>query len=258
MTAIFDMHDEVRRTPVPLDVAATFDAESKQAAIVEWTNRMVHAHVASRLFAGLVPQMMRAGIESGFQAATAEAVVNELRHARLCGAVVEALGGQARAPLPDVCDVPRHDGVSPLEGLLRNVLSIICLDETVVVAQLENRHRNASESTMRRVIAEILDDEINHSRLGWRLLQGLAPRIDAGMRERLGAYLVPAFARLFDEHLGGGGSNGVDSKTVFVDVINEVIVPRLEAVDFPARAAVEAALAAPDAMDDPIAWAATD
>ena len=143
--------------------------------------------------------------------------------------------------------------------MLRNVLSIVCLDETVVVAQLENRHRNARQSTLRRVIAEILDDEINHSRLGWRLLQNLAPRIDAGMRERLGAYLVPAFARLFEENLSGGaGSNAVDSKTVFVDAINEVIVPRLEAVDLPARAAVEAVLAAPDAVDDVVAWPATD
>jgi len=41
------------------------------------------------------------------------------------------------------------------------------------VAVLENRYRHARESTFRRVIAEILDDEINHSRLGWRLLQQL-------------------------------------------------------------------------------------
>ena len=93
MTAVFDPRGEVRRPPVAFDVAATFDAESRQAAIVEWTNRMVHANVASRLFAGLLPQMMRAGVDSGFQAATAEAVVDELRHARLCAAVVEALGG---------------------------------------------------------------------------------------------------------------------------------------------------------------------
>src|SRR4051812_27255196 len=199
------MHDEVRRTPVPLDVATTFDAESRQAAIAEWTNRMVHSHVASRLFAGLVPQMMRAGIDSAFQAASAEAVVNGLRHARLCGAVVEALGGQARAPLPDVCDVPRHDDVAPLEGLLRNVLSIICLDETVAVAQLENSHRNARESTLRRVLAEILDDEINHSRLGWRLLQSPAPRIDAGVRQRVRAYLLPPLPRVFGGAPGGQG-----------------------------------------------------
>jgi hypothetical protein len=134
----------------------------------------------------------------------------------------------------------------------------VCLDETVTAAQLENRHRFARESTLRRVIAEILDDKIKHSRLGWRMLQTLAPRMDAEMRARLGAYLVTAFARLFDKHLPayGAGLRAFDSKATFVEAVNEVIVPRLEACDFPARTAVEAALAAPS--DDVVIWAATD
>jgi hypothetical protein len=258
VTAVFDMRDEVRRTPVALDVSAAFDAGSRQAAIAEWTERMVDAHVSTRLFAGLLPQMMHAGIEAGFQAAAAEAVVDELRHLRLCGAVVDALGGEACASLPEPSDVPRHDDVGPLEGLLRNILSIVCLDETVAAAQLENRHRFARESTLRRVIAEILDDKIKHSRLGWRLLQTLAPRLDPEMRARLGAYLVTAFACLFDKHLPayGAGAREFDSKATFVEAVNEVIVPRLEACDFPARTAVDAALAAP--ADDLVLWAATD
>lgn len=258
MTTVFDMRDELRRTPVALDVAAALDAGSRQAAIAEWITRMVDAHVMSRLFAGLLPQMMRAGVEAAFQAAAAEAVVDELRHARLCAAVVEALGGEARAPLPEPCDVPRHDDVEPLEGLLRNVVSIVCLETTVTVAQLENRHRFVRESTLRRVIAEILDDEIKHSRIGWRMLQTLAPRLDGRRRERLGAYLLTAFTRLFDKHLPtyGIGSRSFDSKAVFVEAVNEVIIPRLEACDLPARMALDAALAAPS--DDGVVWAATD
>jgi hypothetical protein len=258
---MIDLRNEARRTPGAFDTAIKLDDESRQAAIAEWTARMVDEQIASRLFAGLLPQMMRAGVDAGFQAAAAEAVVDELRHARLCAAVVEALGGEARAPMIGFEDVPRHDEVGPLEALLRNVLSISCLEETVAVALLENSHRLARESTLRRVIAEILDDEIRHSRLGWRMLQNLAPRIDGRMRERLGAYLVPAFARLFDRHLTSGGAPGtqtVASKVLFVEAVNEVIVPRLEAFELPAREAVEAALAAPDAADDAVIWAATD
>ena len=136
-----------------------------------------------------------------------------------------------------------------------------CLEETAAVALLENDHRLARESTLRRVIAEILDDEIRHSRLGWRMLQSLAPRIDGPMRKRLGAYLVPAFARLFDRHLTSGeapGAQTVSAKVLFVEVVNEVIVPRLEAFDLPAREAVEAALALPDPADDVVVWATTD
>ena len=258
MTAVLDLRPEARQTPVALDVALTLDDESRRHAVAEWTGRMVEEQAASRLFAGLLPQMMRAGVDAQFQAATADAVVDELRHARLCAAIVQALGGEARAALTGSDDVPRHDGVSPLESLLRNVLDVSCLGETIDVAVLEDRYRRARESTFRRVIAEILDDEINHSRLGWRLLQHLEPRIDARMRERLGAHLIPGFARLFERH-GGSGGNAAKStadRDRLIEVVNEVIVPRLEAFDLPAREAVVAALA-PQA-DDAVIWAATD
>jgi hypothetical protein len=91
------------------------------------------------------------------------------------------------------------------------------------------------------------------------MLQNLAPRIDDRMRARLGAYLVPAFGSLFDRHLTAreaASSQSVASKVQLVEVVNEVIVPRLEAFDLPAREAVEAALTAPP--DDAVVWAATD
>src|SRR5262245_6998248 len=258
---MLDLRSDSRRPPVALDGAASFDDESRCAAIAEWTERMVDEHASSRLFAGLVPQMMRAGVDADFQVAAAQAVVDELRHARLCAAVVEALGGEACAPMPAFDDLPRHTDVGALEALLRNVITICCLEQTVSVGLLENKHRSARESTLRRVIAEILDDEIVHSRLGWSLLKNLAPRIDSRMRERLGAYLVPAIARLFEKHLASRGApriRAVDEKVLFIEVMNEVVVPRLEAFDLPARAAVDAALAAPEPADEVVLWAATD
>src|SRR5262249_47689565 len=110
VTAMLDLRREARRTPVALDVALTLDDESRQAAVAEWTGRMVDEQASSRLFAGLLPQMMRAGVDAQFQAAAADAVVDELRHARLCAAIIRALGGEARASLIVSDDVPRHDG----------------------------------------------------------------------------------------------------------------------------------------------------
>jgi hypothetical protein len=265
---MLDLRQEVRRLPISLHSGAMLNEGARQAAIAEWTSRMVNEHVSSRVFAALLPQMMRAGVDVGFQAATADAVVDELRHARLCAAVVEALGGEARAPLPDLDEVPRHDDVDPMEGLLRNVLAVSCLNETVAVALLESNRRLVTESTLRRVLTEILADEVGHSRLGWQMLSNLAPRIDARMRQRLGEYLVPAFAQLFERHYAGAGAPrppaaetlGVedrrDSTSLFINVVNEVILPRLEAFDLPARDAIQAALA--PRPDDAIVGAATD
>ena len=269
MNTMLDLRHEVRRLPIVLSGATPLDDGARQAAIAEWTARMVNEHVSSRVFAGLLPQMMRAGVDASFQAATADAVVDELRHARLCAAVVEALGGEARAPLPDLDDMPRHDDVDALEGLLRNVLSVSCLNETVAVALLESNRRHVTESTLRRVLTEILTDEVGHSRLGWQMLSHLAPRIDAGMRARLGAYLVPAFAQLFDRHTAAqaatpspesietlGVEDHRDTTKLLVDVVNDVILPRLEAFDLPAREAIQSALAPPN--DEVVVWAATD
>lgn len=268
MIPMLDLRHEVRRLPISLGGAALLDESARRAAIAEWTGRMVNEHVSSRVFAGLLPQMMRAGVDADFQREAADAVVDELRHARLCAAVVEALGGEARAPLPDLDEVPRHDDVGALEGLLRNVLSVSCLNETVAVALLESNRRLVTESTLRRVLTEILADEVGHSRMGWQILSTAAPRIDDQMRARLGAYLVPAFAQLFQRHYTGLGAprppaagvvgveSGRDSTALFIDVVNEVILPRLEAFDLPARQAVAAALA-PEA-DDADGVAATD
>lgn len=262
MRAIVNLPNQERGVNVAIDGQPRqpwIEDRPRQAAIAEWTRRMADEQQSSRQFAGLLPQMMRAGVDAGFAAAAAEAVVDELRHARLCAAVVHTLGGEARATPVAFEELPRHDEVGPLEGLLRNVLSISCLQETAAVAGLENEHRLARESTLRRVIAEILDDEIRHSRLGWRMLQNLAPRIDDRMRARLGAYLVPAFAGLFDQHLNAqetAAPQSVASKVQLVEVVNEVIVPRLEAFDLPAREAVEAALTLPP--EDAVVWAATD
>ena len=269
MNAMLDLRHEVRRLPISLGGAAALNDAARQAAIVEWTGRMVNEHVSSRVFAGLLPQMMRAGVAPSFQAAAADAVVDELRHARLCAAVVEALGGEARAPLPDLDDIPRHEDVDVLEGLLRNVLAVSCLNETVAVALLESNRRLVTESTLRRVLTEILADEVGHSRMGWQMLSHLAPRIDDGMRARLGAYLVPAFGQLFERHYAGaatphlpaietlGVEDRRDATKLFIDVVNDVILPRLDAFDLPGREAVQAALA-PSAHDDGVVWAATD
>jgi hypothetical protein len=118
------------------------------------------------------------------------------------------------------------------------------------------------------VLTEILTDEVAHSRLGWQMLSSLAPRIDGRMRRRLGDYLVPAFEQLFERHRAAAGMRhptGADAlgvldhqdwTTLFANVVNEVIVPRLEAFDLPARAAVEAALTPP--AEECVVWAATD
>jgi len=252
---MLDLRREARALAIVLPELSLSD-EARAAAVDEWLGRMVNEHVSARVFAALIPQLMRAGVDASEQAVVADMVGQELRHGRLCAAVVDALGGDARAPLPELVDVPTHDDATPLEAVLRNVLSISCLNETVAVALLETGRELAGPPPIRRILTEILRDEVNHAKLGWRLVERLLPRVDAATRARLDAYLVPAFRQLLERHYVpdhlarpiSAPEVGVDdtraSCALFLDVVTTVIVPGLEAHGLDARAAVAIASAA--------------
>ncbi|MBA3465406.1 MAG: ferritin-like domain-containing protein [Deltaproteobacteria bacterium] len=253
---LLDLRAAGRATGVALSGIELAD-EERASAIEEWRGRMVNEHVSARVFAQLIPQMMRAGIEPTVQAKVADMVAQELRHGRLCAGVVEALGGTATASQPELADVPMHEDADPIEGVLRNVLAISCLEETVAVALLEVNRQLSGPQPIRAVVTEILRDEVNHSKLGWQLADELLPRVDLATRDRLSEYLVPAFRQLLLRHwipdaidLGARlavPAIGVDdaraASRLSLDVIARVIVPGLEAHGLAAREALALAAA---------------
>ncbi len=181
-------------------------AESeRQQLIATWQDRMHNEHVSARVFAGLIPQLMRAGVNDARLSAVAAMIEDELRHARLCASVVSALGGVPLVDLGELPPVPEHEDAGPLEALLRNVLSICCLSETVAVAQVEAERLHARPE-LAVVLQQILADEVRHARFGWELLDELMPRVDAAMRARLSDYLVDAFEALQSYHARHGGN----------------------------------------------------
>jgi len=236
------------------EVALT--AFERSSAIATWRARMVNEHISARVFAALIPQMMRAEIDADHQAAVAEMISDELRHARLCAAAALALGGDPRAELPPLTAVPEHLDASPLEAVLRNVISISCLSETVAVALIDGERLRAGPPALADLLKEILADEVGHARFGWRLLDELGPQIDDGMRLRLGDYLIDAFAHLRAHELAHiparpapsdvaesiGVCDGNDARTLLFETIEEVILPGLTAHGLPAKAAWERSL----------------
>ncbi len=235
-------------------VTRDLDDVGRQSAIATWRGRMVNEHISARVFAGLIPQMMRAEIEGRRQVAVASMIGEELLHAQKCAAVVVALGGEAVAELPDLAPVPDHPEVEPLEALLRNIISISCLSETVAVALISAERDSVGPPVLRRVLGEILADEVRHARFGWQLLEERAPRLTSAQKRRLGEYLVSAFAHLREHELSHlparpsvseaaeavGVCDGHEARQLFADTVREVIIPGLEDHGIPAMAAWEA------------------
>lgn len=219
----------------------------KEAAIATWRGRMINEHSSARVFDGLARQFAAAGVHDIVAEVKAFAA-EERNHGVLCGAVVEALGGQALAEVPDGDEYPEHDDVEPLEGALRNMLSICCLSETVAVSLIGAERIEMPEGELRELLTRIFSDEVGHSRFGWRTLGRLAPTLDAAMKDRLGDYLEVAFDHLVEHELSHlpessqpppdgvvlGLCSGSDARKLFFDTVESVIVPGLEAHGIPA------------------------
>lgn len=241
LVSTLDLRRHARRDPMaPLDISDVAAADL-DAARTNWRSRMVSEHASARVFGSLVGGMMRAGLPADETYRVAEMVRQELDHARLCARVLVALGVAPVADLPELEDVPSHADATPLEGVLRNVISIGCCSETVAVALVATEREQAGTPALRRVLDQILRDEIKHSRFGWRLVSRYAPLLSNAERASLDEYLVDAFAHQLrfhapfldmptseDSGLAIGAPHGRSSWLVFLATMNDIVVPGLE------------------------------
>lgn len=222
-----------------------------RSAISTWQGRMKNEHGSARVFRGLASQLARAGF-SPSQVDEARSFSEEERsHGVLCGAVVEALGGEALFDEPAAPPFPMHESVPALEGVVRNLLSISCMSETVAVSLLSAERLEMPEGELRALLERILADEIGHARFGWKLVNELVPTFDRPARDRLSAYLAVAFAHLERHELAHlnerarpsaeaaalGLCQGSFGRELFYDTVSDVIVPRLEAAGLSAERA---------------------
>jgi hypothetical protein len=260
---LLDLTEEARALALDLPESMALADHERAAVIATWRGRMKNEHVSARVFAALIGQMMAAGTPAKEQALVARMISEELEHGRLCAAVVHALGGEPIMETGELVGVPTHDDVAPVEGLLRNILSISCLSETVAVALIDAEREQAGPPELQEILTRILADEVQHARFGWRVLEAHAPTLTDAERERLSDYLIDAFHALRAHELhylpptaapsalaeSYGVCDGRDARALFFDTVSTVIIPRLEEFGFSARAAWQASLA----LDEPAA-----
>ncbi len=256
MSALLDLRREAARAPLAIPGVDAIPAEERAAALESWRDRMASEHASSRVFAALIPKMMRAGVARRHIAAVSEMIGEELEHGLLCARVVAALGGDPVAPLPDLPEVPAHADATAVEAVLRDAISIGCCSETVAVALVGTERVQAGSEALRGVLDKILADEVGHARLGWKLIDELAPELDRPARRRIDLYLVAAFQHQIQHHapflrwpaasdsaVSLGVPDGPANWQCFLDTMTGVTVPGLERRGLAAGQAWERALA---------------
>ena len=221
----------------------------RESAIETWKARMVNEHGSAQVFEGLAKQLEKVGLAERDIQRVRSFADEERNHGILCGAVVESLGGKAVATALPVIPFPEHDDVEALESALRNLLSISCLSETVAVALIGAEREDMPEGELRQLLTKIWAEECGHANFGWRLLPKLLNKGDDQLRERLGEYLVVAFAHLEQHELAHlpiaanpppegatmGLCSGKSARALFYATVEGIIVPGLESHGLPAK-----------------------
>jgi hypothetical protein len=157
--------------------------ELAAAAIGTWKARMVNEYSSSEVFEALSRQLEGAGEDGDLVAECRAFAAEERRHGALCGAVVEALGGQATAVLPARSAFPVHPDASARAALVRNVIHVCCMSETVAVALIGAERLEMPDGPLRELLTRIYADEVGHARYGWRLLERIAGDLDDSERD---------------------------------------------------------------------------
>jgi hypothetical protein len=153
--------------------------------------RMEHASVGS--FARFSLELLAMGAPPALLTEAALAMADEVRHARACFGLAEALGGEPTSPAAlDVSGALAHlDRNIDRRAILTSLLTEACVIETVAAAQAERALAAAASPVVRGVLAEIVADEARHAAYGWRCakwmldahpeLRGVAQEVLAGL-----------------------------------------------------------------------------
>lgn len=242
------------RGPLSLDLGGLRGAE-RTLVIETWRERAASEYVSARVFASLVPSAMAAGLDHACVTELLRMADEEIDHGIRCARVLAAFG---EAPVVQVEPKPlalHADALSPVEAVLRDLLDVSCVSETVAVALVGSEREHAATLELRDELERILADEVGHARFGWRLVGELVPSLNAREKRRLGAYLATVFRErilrfspylLRDESsreaLGLGAPAGPTTFRVFHETVESITVPRLEALGIAASRAWTLAL----------------
>ncbi len=228
---------EPARSLMP-DLGALPDA-LRGACVATWRARMLNEYSSSSVFEALAEQLDEHWSDEHARECRAFAA-EERRHGTLCGAVVEAAGGEARTALRPSPDYPAHDDAPPRARALRNVIHVCCMSETVAVALIGAERLEMPNGALRGLLTRIWADEVGHARFGWRLLERSAGDLSTDERTAIERYLPTALAHLEAHELAhlpdrdapeGGAAFGLcsghDGRTLFYETLDEVIRPGL-------------------------------
>jgi hypothetical protein len=239
-------------------MARRFDSASYPSATVSmardyWLEMMRTEYESASVFVDMCTQLQTIAAPLDVQTVVLRMAQDELRHAAICGRVVEVMGGEARIPATAPHRALPQPDCGPDESALRAVIFGCCLGETVNAARLAKRIGEVRDPFVRDAFRLLLADERLHAQFGFYYLESrrvwLATHPE--VRRSLARYLRYAFATL-ERSMGAvpvdahslddveralGLPDLTELSTTFQETILNASIPGLERFDIDAATA---------------------
>jgi hypothetical protein len=225
----------------------SFDVGSLTGAARErvaesWRSRMVQEHLAVGAFATLVLEVAEEGASPVVLQMLTRAAGDEVRHAEICKKMAESISGKSiGARLAGVPSVPKHKGASNKTRALLHVVEMCCLSESLTGVYLTEMLARMPEGGARTAVESLLEDEIDHGRVGWAYLaeraqrretDGLALALPEMLDRTFGSFLRYAAARpeKDDDAMQAVGYLGTSAgESIYKRTLREIVLPGLQA-----------------------------
>jgi hypothetical protein len=227
--------------------------EAIQKARRWWLGAMRSEYESASVFIDMATQLRQIASPLDVQTVVLRMAQDELRHAAICGRVVEAMGGEAKIPAGQLPRAMPHPDCGADESVLREIIYGCCLSEMVNVARLAKGVGEVGDPFVRDALRLLLADERLHAQFGFHYLESRRPWLEghpeiarslgrflryafATLEQRMGA--VPSDARPRTEaELAIGLPDSTEQSGTFQETILNASVPGLERFGIEASAA---------------------
>jgi hypothetical protein len=232
------------RRQIPWDAldGRALGARGRETVGGSWLERMKQEHLAVGAFALLARELAEVGSGPAVLSLATRASADEVRHADVCGRFAGALLGEAAVParLRGLPKVPMHEGASAADRVLYHVVEMCCLSETLTGVFFTEMLARTADPAVREVIESLLEDEIDHGRLGWAYLaERTAEKRTRGLPAALPAMLDRTFRHVLSPRAqrGGGEDSSLESMgylgprasaAIYRRALHQVILPGFE------------------------------
>jgi hypothetical protein len=168
-----------RLRAIAFDELAASDLTPQQRAVLgrDWAKRAEQEHLAACVFATLASDLAEDGCHPTVQSLVARAASDEVFHAEVCERLCAAFAGERLKPVHPRGrpNIPLHPGAGRSKRTLLHMVEMCCIGETLTTCFLTEAMVRTVSPPMRAALGLLLEDELDHGRVGWAYL-GSTPR----------------------------------------------------------------------------------